>query len=66
MLPTTYSTRNDLIEHEIIPALGNHAADYDAESLSYDVASFDPATQKFEITATPAEFYRLAAHHLKK
>lgn len=63
MTEHTYSTRADLITYEIEPALGDYVEDYDIEALSYDVASYDVKTQRYEITVSDEEFWELVKHH---
>lgn len=70
-----YTTRQDFIAHEIVPALGEYVADFDVEAISYETASYvvdhDDAdnellnTAGFEQVVAEDEFWAIAQRHDK-
>lgn len=68
-----YTTIADVIQQDVIPALGEHAADYDAEAIAREAFEYRVDTDGqgrellntagFEQTATVDEFWQIAAKH---
>lgn len=56
-----YETITDAIEREILPALGERAADYDVDAMARELFEYDPDTRLMEPTG--ADFWEVARRH---
>ena len=64
----TYTTLAGLIGTEIIPALGDHASDFDtaaivAELRHIDAITYNKPQQGFTLDIDPETFWSIAARH---
>ncbi len=71
--PVRYTTRPDAIEQAILPALGDHADDYDVDAICQETFDYRVDTDQhgnellntagFEQTVTDDEFWEIVARH---
>lgn len=76
-MTATYTTRQDAIQAEIIPALGDHATDYDTDGIADELLTWHAAIDeqgtehvqqsgfqvKPQYSDDPDAFWSLAAKH---
>ena len=60
-MTTTYTTRNEAVEREIVEALGEYAADYDIDAIAERTIASRGDCSGFYCTVTPEEFWTIAA-----
>lgn len=56
-----HETIADAIEREILPALGEWAADYDVDAMARELFEYSPDTRRLEPTG--ADFWEVARRH---
>lgn len=58
---TTYSTRTEAVQREIIEPLGNHAGDHDVEGIAEEVLG--GYAEGFACTVDPETFWSIVERH---
>ena len=60
---TVYGTKNDVIEYEIKPALGEWACDYDLDAIFDEAFDYDTAHNGIVPVVSGDDFWCVAAAH---
>lgn len=58
-----YKTIRDVVEHEVMPALGDFAGDYDATAIARDCWRYDEAAGGFVKAVDDDGFWSSAIEH---
>lgn len=61
MTNSVYATRQDAIELEIMPALGDFADDFDIDAIADE--ALDSDSSGYWIRVSPEEFYKIASKY---